>query len=712
MTLSALRRRRLAWLALTASLLAGLMALFALWHWELARGERDARQHAATRLNFYASTLNAELSRFQWLPELLARQARVRIALDEQSASPAATAPVIPSDQPDTSSAAAPLGSSSDLNQHLRRVASASGAAAIFLTDRNGMTVAASNFDQPDSFVGYRYDYRPYFIDALARGRGEFFAVGNTTGRPGYFVSAPVLGAEGQPLGVMVVKVSLEALEDTWRQAGETVLLADANRIVLLASRRNWKYRALEAIEPQALDSIRAQQQFRGAPLTPLSRELEDGSLVLGDHHELAASEIVRLPTAAMGQRYLDESLASGPLGWQLHFLMPLRPLYIQARNVVLVGLAVILGLAMMALWMRERQARLGLIRREAVMMREINERLEERVAQRSRELEATRDELVQAGKLAALGTMAAGIAHELNQPLVGIRTYAASGGKLLARGVASAATRPELTARAAESAASNFTRISELSERLADMIRQLRVFVRPASQQAPVALALAPRIDFALELLAERITALDLTVEQGGLPRDIIVMGEQVRLEQLLTNLIRNALDALEGEQKAQQADQQTGQQSDASDDEHVAPRLRLSWQAWPAVTSLEGQPGGCLRIEDNGPGIDPALRATLFDPFTTTREVGEGMGMGLFLSYGLARDLGGQLRLADGASVSEPAEGSLQTEGAALGGACFELWLRTPASEGGHDGDGTGHEGLGHESTEQQGSGQQSVT
>ena len=683
MTLSALRRRRLAWLALSASLLVGLMALFALWHWELARSERDARQHAATRLNFYASTLNAELSRFQWLPELLARQARVRIALGEPDVPPAATGPVIPSDQPDAASATAPLGSSSDLNQHLRRVARASGAAAIFLTDRDGMTVAASNFDEPDSFVGYRYDYRPYFIDALARGRGEFFAVGNTTGRPGYFVSAPVLAAEGQPLGVMVVKVSLEALEDTWRQAGETVLLADANRIVLLASRRNWKYRALEAIEPQALDSIRAQQQFRGAPLTPLSRELEDGSLVLGDNHELAASEIARLPTAAMGQRYLDESLASGPLGWQLHFLMPLRPLYIQARNVVLVGLAVILGLAMMALWMRERQARLGLIRREAVMMREINERLEERVAQRSRELEATRDELVQAGKLAALGTMAAGIAHELNQPLVGIRTYAASGGKLLARGIASAATRPELTARAAESAASNFTRISELSERLADMIRQLRVFVRPASQQAPVALALAPRIDFALELLAERVTALDLTVEREALPRDVIVMGEQVRLEQLLTNLIRNALDALEGEQKAQQA----GQQSDEPDDGRAAPRLRLSWQAWPSVASLEGQPGGCLRIEDNGPGIDPALRATLFDPFTTTREVGEGMGMGLFLSYGLARDLGGQLRLADGS---------------ALGGACFELWLRTPASEATHAAD----------DTEQHGSGQQSVT
>ena len=280
MTLSALRRRRLAWLALSASLLAGLMALFALWHWELARGERDARQHAATRLNFYASTLNAELSRFQWLPELLARQARVRIALGEQGVPPAATLPIIPSNERDAASAAAPLGSSSDLNQHLRRVARASGAAAIFLTDRDGMTVAASNFDEPDSFVGYRYDYRPYFIDALARGRGEFFAVGNTTGRPGYFVSAPVLGAEGEPLGVMVVKVSLEALEDTWRQAGETVLLADVNRIVLLASRRNWKYRALEAIEPQALDSIRAQQQFRGAPLTPLSRELEDGSLV------------------------------------------------------------------------------------------------------------------------------------------------------------------------------------------------------------------------------------------------------------------------------------------------------------------------------------------------------------------------------------------------------------------------------------------------
>ncbi|WP_024952967.1 sensor histidine kinase [Cobetia crustatorum] len=631
MRLSALRRRRLVWLALTASLLAGLMALFALWHWEFSRGERDARQHAATRLHFYASTLNAELSRFQWLPGLLARQPRVRAAFDETASTPQAS-----DDSRNRNS----------LDWHLQRVAQESGAAAIFLTDSQGLTLAASNFDEEGSFVGHRYAYRPYFIDAIAGGRGEFFAVGNTTGRPGYFVSAPVMGPDDQPLGVLVVKVSLEALEDTWRQAGETVLLADANRIVLLAARRSWKYRALAALTPVAMTNIRAQQQFRGAPLSPLARSLEDGSLVLG------AGDAVFLSSAAVGQRYLDESLASGPLKWQLHFLMPMRPLYAQARNAVLVGLAALFSLGLLALWMRERQARLRLIRREASVMREINERLEVRVAERSRELEATRDELVQTGKLAALGTMAAGIAHELNQPLVGIRTYAASGSKLLARGAA----RPEKASRTAVMAGSNFTRIGELAERLGDMIRQLRVFVRPASQQPPAPLALTPRVDFVLELLEERLSRLGITVEREGLIDTLEVIGEQVRLEQLLTNLIRNALDALDG----QQAEGATGE----------APRLRLRWQAWPHVTCLEGQAGGCLRIEDNGPGIDPQLRATLFDPFITTRGIGEGMGMGLFLSYGMARDLGGALRLADDAASSP----------LSLGGAVFELWLLTP--------------------------------
>lgn len=630
--LSLHRRRRLAWLALGASLLAGVLVLFALWQWEFARSEREARQHAATRLHFYASTLNAELSRFQWLPAMLARQPRVRAAFDD-------TADIAES--------------GNRLDWHLQRVARESGAAAIFLTDASGVTLAASNFDESDSFVGHRYAYRPYFLDAMAGGRGEFFAVGNTTGRPGYFVSAPVAGADGQPLGVLVVKVSLEALEDTWRQAGETVLLADANRVVLLASRRSWKYRTLEPLAPAALDDIRAQQQFRGAPLSPLARSLEDGSLVLG------AGEASSRSSTSVGQRYLDESLFSGPLAWQLHFLMPLRPLYIQARNTMLAGLAVLLGLGMLALWMRERQARLRLIRREAVVMREINERLEERVAERSRELEATRDELVQAGKLAALGTMAAGIAHELNQPLVGIRTYAASGGKLLTRGVSQATTRPELLPRAAEAASGNFTRIAALAERLGDMIRQLRVFVRPASQQPPAPLALVPRIEYALELLDERCELLGLVIERQGLMPEVRVMGEQARLEQLLTNLIRNAVDALEGQQR----DGTLGGRA----------RIRLSWQAWPEVAWLEGRPGGCLRIEDNGPGIDPALRATLFDPFTTTREVGDGMGMGLFLSYGMARDLGGVLRLSDDAPPG------------ALGGANFELWLCTPPDDAG---------------------------
>lgn len=645
MPLSALRHRRLVWLALTASLLVGLVALFALWHWEFSRGERDARQHAATRLHFYASTLNAELSRFQWLPNLLARQPRVRAAFDE-----VASSPLVSDDD----------ASENSLDWHLRRVAQESGAAAIFLTDSQGLTLAASNFDQADSFVGHRYAYRPYFIDAIAGGRGEFFAVGNTTGRPGYFVSAPVMGAENQPLGVLVVKVSLEALEDTWRQAGETVLLADANRVVLLASRRSWKYRALAALTPVAMSNIRTQQQFRGAPLTPLSRSLEDGSLVLGDNGGGREVDSAMLPSTVVGQRYLDESLFSGPLEWQLHFLMPLRPLYAQARNAVLVGLMALFGLGLIALWMRERQARLRLIRREANVMREINERLEDRVAERSRELEATRDELVQAGKLAALGTMAAGIAHELNQPLVGIRTYAASGSKLLARGV----SLPEQAPRVAEMAGANFARIAELSERLGDMIRQLRVFVRPASQQPPVPLALMPRIDFALELLDARLSQLGITVEREGLTDRLEVIGEQRRLEQLLTNLLRNALDALD----RQHAE---GVMSEA-------PRLRLRWQAWSNIAFFEGQAGGCLRIEDNGPGIDPSLRATLFDPFITTREIGEGMGMGLFLSYGMARDLGGALRLADNmASSPLPSSASWPPP---LEGAVFELWLRTP--------------------------------
>ncbi len=553
-------------LVLTALATLALASLWWLWHWQYAQAQAEARRHAEARLALYGSSLQGALERFTYLPGLLARQPLVQAALLD----PAGV--FLP-----------------QVNAYLAQVAERSGAEAIFLVDAQGVTLASSNHDRPDSFVGHDYRFRPYVQDALAEGEGEFFAVGSTTGRPGYFVSAAVGREREAPTGVLVAKVSLEALQTDWRRAGEKVLLVDANGVVILSSRPEWRYRRLGELSPAAQAEIRAQRQFMGHPLEPLGQRLGDGSLRLGDQ--------------GLGERYMASALPLETLGWQMRYLTPMRPLYVSARNSLLGGVAVWVALLLLGLWLRERQKRQRLRDREARIFREANERLEERVLERTRALRETQAELVQAGKLAALGTMAAGIAHELNQPLSGIRTYAANGERLMQRGRGAAAEE-------------NFQRIQVLCERLATQVRQLKLFARKGGAREPV--DLRGRLDFVLELLAERLDKqeVDLTMRfpEAGPPW---VLGDEVRIEQLLTNLLRNALDALRGVE---------------------APRLEVAIEETPSHWVVS--------IRDNGPGIPEALLDKLFDPFFTTKAVGDGLGLGLFISFGIVQDLGGRLQ------------------------------------------------------------------
>ncbi|SFH53956.1 sensor histidine kinase [Modicisalibacter xianhensis] len=569
-------------------------SLWWVWHWQLTRETRDAIDHAESRLALYSSSLEGALQRFTYLPDLLARQPLVRNALSGDDTTPA-----------------------SRVNAHLARVAERSGAEAIYLMNDRGVTLAASNHDSPQSFVGHRYHYRPYFIEAMRGKQGEFFAVGSTTGRPGYFVSAPVYasGDAQRIIGALAVKISLESLQEDWRRADEKVLLSDANGVVILSSRPAWRFRRLGALDAAALETIRAQRQFVGNPLAPLGHRLADGSLLIG--------------AAGVGERFFTQASPLGELGWTMHYLVPVRPLYASARNAVLASAAVWLALVLLGLWLRERQQRLRLRLREASIMREANERLEIRVAERTRELESAQAELVQAGKLAALGTMAAGIAHELNQPLAGIRTYAASGARLIERGRQSAA-------------ADNFQRIQTLSDRLATLIRQLKLFARKGGAREPV--DLLARLDFVLELLGERLSRQDVALHLD-LPdeasRPVWVAGDDIRLEQLLTNLLRNALDALR---------------------EVDSPCLEIG-------VALEGE-RVVLTVTDNGPGIEAQTLKHLFDPFFTTKRVGDGLGLGLFISYGIVQDLDGRIR-ADNRPASQGGGAHFRVELPGLQGA-----------------------------------------
>jgi two-component system C4-dicarboxylate transport sensor histidine kinase DctB len=162
--------------------------------------ERQALVDDAARANqqlaLYANSLHTLIERYRALPAVL--------ALDSEMIS-ALKAPL------DTATQAV-------LNRKLERINGAAQSSTLELMDRTGLTVAASNWNLPSSYVGHNYAFRPYFSQTLSQGTGRFYAVGVTTGIPGYFLSSAVVDEHEQFLGAMVVKLEFPELEREWAQ--------------------------------------------------------------------------------------------------------------------------------------------------------------------------------------------------------------------------------------------------------------------------------------------------------------------------------------------------------------------------------------------------------------------------------------------------------------------------------------------------------------
>lgn len=566
------RQWSLGLLLLALCLLIGWLAFVSLF----AVALDQERRQAAQRLDGFALSLDATLARHESLPGL--------VALD-----PALLAVLRAPDDPARQAAA---------NAYLEAAQESAAVAVIFLMDAQGRTVAASNWRLPRSFVGHNYAFRPYFRDALQRGLGRFYGVGVTTGEPGYFIAAPVRDGQ-RTLGVVALKVGLEGMEQALRGAGETLLLADAGGVAFLASERALRYRALAPLSEAAARRQAETRQYGMERIAPLA----DVPLPLDDHGTF--------PLALPGSRPREHWALARPVGaqgWRLVHIGDTR----EARRTALGGGGAAAFAAAFAL------AVLGLLRhrrRRREELRRIYDHLEERIAARTADLteqiaalertkailRETRDAAVQAGKLATLGQMSAGISHELSQPLAAMQTFADNARALLARG-------------RLDEANENLETISQLVDRAGRIVRQLKSFARhePAVSQ-PVWVAAA--IEHALMIVEPRRREIGATITLSG-SDGLQVLAEAGRLEQILVNLLRNGLDAMAGQ---------------------PAPQLVLE------VTAAAGQVS--VAVRDHGPGLSDDARGHLFEPFYTTKPAGEGLGLGLAISLTIAESYGGNL-------------------------------------------------------------------
>ncbi|KAA2212485.1 sensor histidine kinase [Teichococcus oryzae] len=538
--------------------------------------------------------------------------AMLRVAVLRAEVEKQRSLPVILAQDPDLQRALETLedGRLRALDRKLERLATGTRTAVIYALDLSGMAVAASNWREPTSFVGIDYAFRPYFRDALAAGMAEHFALGTVSNRPGLYLSRRLDGPAG-PVGVIVIKAEFAEVEEAWARLPEPVLTTDAQGIVTVTSVPDWHFRVTRPLPPESRRSIRESLQFGDTPLAELS--LEQASSVGGR----TVTRIGGVPAALAGP-FLAVTEKVPDMAWHLTLLAPLRPalepVRITARLAVLaLGAA---GIGLLA-WLRGRRRR---ARAERAREQALRLELEARVGARTAELRAAneslraeaeerlraeatvhrmRDELGQANRLAVLGQITASVAHEINQPLAAIRTFADNAAVLAGRGDVAAARKGLET-------------IAALTERIGAITGELRGFARKASAgEGPVGLRTA--IDGALLLLGHRLRQQGIAVEVL-VAGDPLVRAERVRLEQVLVNLLGNAIEALQ--------DRPDG-------------RIRLE----------AGASGNRLRlaVADNGPGLAETVRAALFMPFTTTKSA--GLGLGLVISREILAGFGGTL-------------------------------------------------------------------
>lgn len=604
---------------LKSSAWIALVALSSVTGWAVNRqvedrGYTDLSVASERKVDLYYSGLESELARHEYLPHVLRADRDVHRVLDRTE--PALVEVV---------------------NRKLELINQHARSASLSLLSTQGIVVASSRWQGAESLVGQHLGFRASFHDALHKGQGSVYAFHGPRGEPSYYYAHEIVEG-GRTLGIGLLEAKLDRVESNWWPGTERALVVDERGVVILSSTSQWKYRSLRPLDAGELAHMRATEQYGANTIAQLGLT-ELGTLDDG-------AKLVRVPTPTgrgiEDHVYIARSLTMPRTGWSVMLLADTQEVRAAARAA---GLSAAFGVALVGLLLAYLASRRQVARQRQAMnatLQRANEELDLRVRQRTQELEQanealvqeiverkrveeslreTQGELVQASKLAALGRMAAGIAHEINQPLQALQVHCSNALRHLEL------SRPEGVQR-------NVAAVMALGERMRGISRQLKTFARKrASHAAPVPLRQA--VDRALNVVASRLEEHGIEV-RVDVAEDVQVLGDAGQLDQVFINLLSNAIDALAG-----------------------APAPRI------ALDAREQDGRVWIRLADNGPGLDEQALAHLFEPFFTTKPSGEGLGLGLAICAGIVHGFGGELTGAN-------AEG---------GGALFSFSMRAVA-------------------------------
>jgi len=455
------------------------------------------------------------------------------------------------------------------LTAQTKRPGAQTETAAIYVLNDQGVAVASSNWALPTSFIGSNYSFREYFQTAMSAGYAEQFALGTVSRKPGLYLARSIAVA-GRHIGVVVLKVEFDELEATWAKTPDETFVTGANGMILLTQRPDWRF------------------------------------------------DLARRPAS---NEFLT-SHAAPVEGWRLHLISSLEPAQKAGRSALATTLLLqILLVFLAAWWWRRRRRRSERLVAEVQYrqqleldvatrtqeLRHANEQLSREITDRreaERRLNNLQADLVQANKLASLGQIIAGVAHEINQPLATIRVLAENA--IQVHDTLAHEGSPELVSN-------NMANIVRMSDRIGHITGELRAFSRKAMPETQP-ISLKETVDSSLLLNNSRLRQNSVAMVRDPIDSDLRVLAGRIRLEQVIVNLLQNAFEALKDHQ---------------SPVVHIALRDEGHWVV--------------LSIIDNGPGLAPEVFAKIFTPFVTTKL--QGLGLGLVIAHDIVRDFGGEL-------------------------------------------------------------------
>ena len=481
------------------------------------------------QLTMYKSSLESDIARYKFLPFILSQNDKLHDILAGRL-------------------------DREESGYFMQRTKYATNVSAIYLLDDQGNTVAASNWHRQDSYVGRNFGFRPYYRDAMAGRLGQFYGIGISSLKPGFFIAYGLREKE-RVVGAVAIEINLSDLESIWRSGPDEILVHDVNDMVFLSSNKLWKHsvfgRGDVSLIPDGLtdDGAANPSDVERQVQAALTRCYRVGDITFYDDSIFGC--------VFPGKISIEEKIIE--FGWTILSLQTARLFYVSAGLVLLIGTLIY---AIILFSYRSFRNKFN------------------------RSIQKLRNQLVENSKLAAMGQMATEVAHEFNQPLAAIYMLLDT-------------TRLLLERKQFRQADDNLVLISSHIEKMTQQISQMKSFAsrhRVPSGDADIVAVAGSSITLFQNMLKKQDVKLSFEASDG----EIHVPCNEIGLEQIFSNLITNALDAM--------ADQ-------------VRKQLSIS------ISRDEGRV--VVWVRDNGPGISDPSR--LFESFYSTKPRGTGLGLAI---------------------------------------------------------------------------------